>query len=52
MEAKKIMEIRSDVGMEVQGDESELLKRIMSMEERDRAEKEGWEMNRVNEGFQ
>jgi hypothetical protein len=28
------------------------LKRIMSMEERDRAEKEGWEMNRVNEGFQ
>jgi hypothetical protein len=52
MEAKKLMELQSEVGIQVQGSKSDFLKRIMTMEERDQAEKEGWELNRGNEGYQ
>jgi hypothetical protein len=40
------------VGIKFQGSKSEFLKRIMTMVERDQAEKEGWELNRGNEGYQ
>ncbi|KAK2441964.1 hypothetical protein QL285_013196 [Trifolium repens] len=41
MEAKKIMSIQEEVGINVVGSKVEHLKRIMEMEERDQAEKEG-----------
>jgi hypothetical protein len=52
MEATKIMELQSEVGIKIQGNSDENLKRIMGMEERDRAEKEGWELNREIVGSQ
>jgi hypothetical protein len=52
MEATKIMELQSEVGIKIQGNSDEYLKRIMGMEERDRAEKEGWELNREIVGSQ
>jgi hypothetical protein len=52
MEATKILSIQNQVGITVQSSKEDHLKRIELMEVRDRAEKEGWELNRVTEGFQ
>ncbi|KAK2442416.1 hypothetical protein QL285_013611 [Trifolium repens] len=46
MEALKILSIQKQVGITVQSSQEEHLIRIEKMEVRDRAEKEGWELNR------
>ncbi|WJX22814.1 hypothetical protein P8452_12088 [Trifolium repens] len=52
MEAKKILEIQKEVGVTILQSKVEHLNRIVEMEVRDKAEKEGWEMNRVNDSSQ
>jgi hypothetical protein len=52
MEAKKISDIKHEVGICVQGSQVEHLKKIGELEVRDQAEKEGWEVNRETVGSQ
>jgi hypothetical protein len=52
LEAKKMLAIQKEVGVTIQQTEEEHLNRIVAMEVRDKAEKEGWELNRVNESSQ
>jgi hypothetical protein len=52
IEAKKILVIQKEVGVTIQQTEEEHLIRIVAMEVRDKSEKEGWELNRVNESSQ
>jgi uncharacterized protein (DUF1778 family) len=52
MEAVKILSIQEQVGIRLQGSQEDHLKRIAEMENRDRSEKEGWELNREIVGFQ
>jgi uncharacterized protein YwlG (UPF0340 family) len=52
IEAKKILVIQKEVGVTIQQTEEEHLNRIVAMEVRDKSEKEGWELNRVNESSQ
>jgi hypothetical protein len=41
------MEIQKEVGVTIQENEEDHLKRIGAMEVRDKAEKDDWELNRV-----
>jgi hypothetical protein len=52
MEARKILIIQQEVGIRVQSSQEEHLHRIEAMEVSDRLEKEDWELNRENVGFQ
>jgi hypothetical protein len=52
MEATRLMQIQEDVGIAIQGKNEDHLHRIMELEVRDQAEKEGWELNRVTRGSQ
>ncbi|WJX90303.1 hypothetical protein P8452_72215 [Trifolium repens] len=52
MEAKRIMQLQEDVGITIHGNKQDHLQRILDLEERDRAEKEGSTLNRVIRGSQ
>jgi hypothetical protein len=52
MEARKILAIQNEVGIKIQSSQEEHLHRMEAMEVRDRCEKEDWELNRENAGFQ
>jgi hypothetical protein len=52
MEARKILIIQQEVGIRVQSSQEEHLHRIEAMEVSDQLEKEDWELNRENVGFQ
>jgi hypothetical protein len=52
MEANRIVELQEVVGIKVLENKENHLNRIIAMEDRDRAEKEGWEMNRETVGSQ
>jgi hypothetical protein len=52
MKAKKIMNLQEEVGVNIREDREEHVKRLEMLEGRDKAEKEGWELNRASEGFQ
>jgi hypothetical protein len=52
MEATRLMQIQEDIGIAIQGNKEDHLQRIMDLEVRDAAEKEGWELNREIRGSQ
>jgi hypothetical protein len=52
VEANKLRGIAEDMGMVFQGSEVVVLDRIVSLEDRDSKEKEGWELKRGNAGVQ
>jgi hypothetical protein len=52
MEAKRVMQLQEDVGIVILENKEDHLQRIVALEERDQAEKEGLELNREIRGSQ
>jgi hypothetical protein len=52
MEAKRVMQLQEDVGIVIIENKEDHLQRIVALEVRDQAEKEGWELNREIRGSQ
>jgi energy-coupling factor transporter ATP-binding protein EcfA2 len=52
VEATKLREIAEEVGVVFHECDEQILDRLVDMEGRDAGEKEGWAMNRGNQGFQ